>query len=96
MGNGSTQEKWTRFRIFYPAEHESVPRVIVDMMSALGACGSGTAALLTAAPPTIASGAKSTSCGRTAPQSGTSFRSGSTVLTPSHRMGIAQETFATG
>lgn len=31
------QEECTRFRIFYPAEHESVPRLIVEVMSALGA-----------------------------------------------------------
>ena len=31
------QEECTRFRIFYPIEHESVPRLIVDVMSALGA-----------------------------------------------------------
>lgn len=31
------QEECTRFRIFYPTEHESVPRLIVEMMSVLGA-----------------------------------------------------------
>ena len=31
------QAECTRFRIFYPDEHEGVPRVIVDVMAALGA-----------------------------------------------------------
>jgi hypothetical protein len=31
------QEACTRFRVFYPDEHETVPRVIVDVMGALGA-----------------------------------------------------------
>ncbi|MGZ0748412.1 hypothetical protein [Haloparvum sp. AD34] len=31
------QEGCTRFRIFYPAEYETVPRTIVDAMGALGA-----------------------------------------------------------
>ena len=31
------QAECTRFRIFYPDEHEGVPRVILDVMAALGA-----------------------------------------------------------
>ena len=31
------QGEYTRFRMFYPSEYESVPRVIVDVMAALGA-----------------------------------------------------------
>jgi hypothetical protein len=31
------QEECTRFRIFYPTRYEAVPRLIIDVMSALGA-----------------------------------------------------------
>lgn len=31
------RDEYTRFRIFYPNEHTTVPRVIVDVMAALGA-----------------------------------------------------------
>ncbi len=31
------QEECTRFRVFYPDEYDAVPRVIVDVMAALGA-----------------------------------------------------------
>jgi len=36
-GISSHHERNTRFRIFYPNEYEIVPRVIVDVMAALGA-----------------------------------------------------------
>jgi hypothetical protein len=84
------QEECTRFRIFYPTEHESVPRLIVDVMSALGAWRVWTGALSTAGLRSIASGVKSTSCGRRTTRSRTSFRSVSTGLTPSRRMAAAQ------
>ena len=31
------QEACTRFRVFFPDEHQTVPRAIVDVMAALGA-----------------------------------------------------------
>ena len=31
------QEECTRFRVFYPNEYEPVPRIIVDVLAALGA-----------------------------------------------------------
>jgi hypothetical protein len=34
------QEEYTRFRIFYPIEHESVTHPLIDAMSALGGGGS--------------------------------------------------------
>ena len=32
----SPQEACTRFRVFFPDDHQTVPRTIVDMMGALG------------------------------------------------------------
>jgi hypothetical protein len=31
------KEEYTRFRIFYPFEHELVTRILMNVMSALGA-----------------------------------------------------------
>jgi len=63
------------FRIFYPDEYEIVPRVIVDVMAALGArgaCGLGTPRRV--APTTIASAVKSTISGQKAIRSRNSFK----------------------
>ena len=35
-GTVPPQEECTRFRVFYPDEHATVPRIIVNVMAALG------------------------------------------------------------
>jgi len=91
------REECTRFRIFYPDEYEIVPRVIVDVMAALGACARGLGTPRRVAPTTIASAVKSTISGQKAIRSRNSFKIGSRVLPlPSRRTVDELATFAIG
>jgi len=74
------QESCTRFRVFFPDDHQTVPRTIVDVMAALGAWRVWAGAQPRVAPTTIASAAKSTTCGRKAIRSRKCSTSGSVAL----------------
>lgn len=73
--------------MFYSAEHETIPRTVVDVMATLGVWRVWTGSAATAVPTIIASIAKCTTSGRKATRSKNSYRIASKILTPSARRG---------
>ena len=91
------QDDCTRFRVFYPDEQGTIPRVILTVMAALGHGECGRVVPLAVAPTTIKTGEKSTFSGRKGTLWKHSWKIGFRRLRAlSLQMEDRRETFATG